>query len=62
MKSKKTMIELKEQIILNFYEYFLYEKKEIKETIQITSDGYLMRPIIELNNKFKSKTFEENIC
>ena len=44
----------------NFYEYFLYEKKRTIETIHITSDGYLMRPKLELNEKHERKSFEEN--
>ena len=48
---------IKKTIYSNFYEYYLYKKKEIKETIHVTNDGYLKRPKLESNEELLNKKF-----
>ena len=44
----------------NSYEYFWHKKKKIIHTIHITSDGSLMKPILELNLNQKQKLLNKN--
>ena len=52
--------EIERTIYSTFYEYYLYKKNEIKETIQISSDGYLKLPIIELIENPEQKLLKKN--